>query len=64
MAFRASAIRLEASINEKNNVVFPKDLIEKIPDIIANERKIFFEDLKNKKAKINITRRPTKAKRV
>eukprot|EP01029_Cantina_marsupialis_P017999 TRINITY_DN408621_c0_g1_i1.p1 TRINITY_DN408621_c0_g1~~TRINITY_DN408621_c0_g1_i1.p1 ORF type:complete len:405 (+),score=80.92 TRINITY_DN408621_c0_g1_i1:1195-2409(+) len=54
LAFRAAAQRLEASIDEKENIIFPKDLIENIPDIIANEKRIFFEDLKTRKTKISI----------
>lgn len=54
LAYKASAIRLEASIDEKSDVTFPKELEEKIPDIIRNERKIFFEDLNNKNSKIEI----------
>lgn len=56
LAFKASAIRLEASIDEKEDVVFPKELEEKIPDIINNEKRIFREDLYNKKTKIDIAK--------
>ncbi len=62
LAFKASAIRLEASIDEKEEISFPDELEEKIPDIIENEKKIFFEDLKNKKTKINITKDQLKQK--
>lgn len=56
LAFKASIIRLEASINEEQNVNFPQELQEKIPDIINNEKRIFQEDLNNKEAKIEIAR--------
>ena len=56
LAFKASATRLKASIDEKDTVKFPKEMQEKIPDIIENERRIFLEDLKNKKTKIQIAK--------
>ncbi|WP_320033718.1 HlyD family type I secretion periplasmic adaptor subunit [Halarcobacter sp.] len=62
LAFRAAAVRLEATIDEQEDISFPDELKEKIPDIIENEKKIFFEDLKNKKTKINITRDQLKQK--
>lgn len=56
LVYKASIIRLEASIDEKESLSFPKELEEKIPDIINNEKRIFDEDLSNKKAKIDIAR--------
>lgn len=63
LAFRASEIRLKASISEKEKVEFPKDLEEKIPDIINNEIRIFQEDLYNKKTKIDIAKDQLSQKR-
>ena len=62
LAFRASEIRLRASIDEKEKVIFPKELLENIPDIIANEIRIFNEDLKNRDTKINIAQDQLKQK--
>ena len=56
LAFKASEIRLTASINEKEEIVFPKELEEKIPDIINNEKQIFLEDLYNRRTKIDIAK--------
>lgn len=63
LAFKASIIRLEASINEDQYVIFPKELQEKIPDIINNEKRIFKEDLNNKQAKIEIAKDQLKQKK-
>ncbi|XPV70000.1 MAG: HlyD family type I secretion periplasmic adaptor subunit [Halarcobacter sp.] len=54
LAFQAAEQRLEASINEKETIDFSKDLVEKIPEIINNEKRIFFEDLKNRNTQIAI----------
>ena len=56
LAFKASEIRLTASINEKEEIVFPKELEKKIPDIINNEKQIFLEDLYNRRTKIDIAK--------
>lgn len=63
LAFRANLIRLEASIDEKEEVVFSKKLLENIPDIIANEKRIFNEDLKNRETKISIAEDQLKQKK-
>lgn len=63
LAFKASAIRLESSINDEESVSFPEELKEKIPEIINNERRIFQEDLNNKEAKIDIARDQLSQKR-
>ena len=54
LALRAILLRLETSISNKEEIVFPKELEDKIPDIINNERNIFYEDLENNKRIINI----------
>lgn len=46
--------RLEASIDEKEEIVFSEELRKKIPDIVQNETKIFYEDLENSKSKVAI----------
>lgn len=56
LAYKASAIRLRASIDEQEEVIFTEELEEKIPDIIENETNIFFEDYSNRKNKIKIAR--------
>lgn len=56
LSFKAVLIRLEALINDKKTIEFPKELSEKIPDIIQNEIKIFYEELENNKRKINIAK--------
>lgn len=63
LSFKASAFRLKASIDEKNKVNFPKDLKNKIPDIIENEKRIFNEDLQNRKIKIDIANDQLKQKK-
>lgn len=63
LSFKASAIRLKASIDENKKVNFPKNLENKIPDIIENEKRIFNEDFKNKKIKINIANDQLKQKK-
>ena len=42
LALEARELRLKAEIDEKNEVVFSKKLIEKVPHIIKNERQLFF----------------------
>jgi len=63
LAFQASAQRLEASIKDKEDIKFSDDLVKKIPDIVRNEKRIFLEDLKNKKAKISIAMDQLKQKK-
>ena len=63
LAFRANLIRLESSIDEKQKVIFPKELLKNIPDIIANEKRIFNEDLENRKTKISIAEDQLKQKK-
>ena len=63
LAFKASAFRLKASIDEKEKILFPQELTSNIPDIIENEKRIFNEDLKNKKTKIEIATDQLKQKK-
>ncbi len=63
LAFRASFIRLKASIDEKEEVIFPKKLLINIPDIIENEKRIFNEDLQNRETKISIAEDQLKQKK-
>ena len=63
LALKANLIRLESSIDEKQKVTFPKELLKNIPDIIANEKRIFNEDLENRKTKISIAEDQLKQKK-
>ena len=54
LTFKAVLIRLEALINEKTTIEFPEELKSKIPDIVQNETKIFFEELENNERKVEI----------
>ena len=56
LTFQAILIRLESLINNKKKITFPKELRDKIPDIIRNERSIFNEELENNKRKVDISR--------
>lgn len=62
LAYKASAQRLKAFIDDKEEVNFSQELEEKIPDIIVNERRIFLEDLENKQSKIDIAKDQLKQK--
>ena len=56
LTFQAVLVRLEALINNKTTVEFPVDLKNKIPDIVENETRIFYEDLENNRRKVDIAR--------
>lgn len=56
LTFQAVLIRLEALIDNQITVEFPEELRNKIPDIIENETKIFYEDLENNQRKIDIAK--------
>ena len=56
LAFQAVLVRLDASINDKKTVEFPDELKKKIPDIVENETRIFYEDLENNQRKIDIAK--------
>ena len=62
LTFQAILIRLEALINNKKEINYPKELRLKIPDIIKNETNIFNEELENNKRKIDIARDQAKQK--
>ena len=47
LTFQAILIRLDALIENKTVVDFPEELKQKIPEIVENETKIFYEDLEN-----------------
>ena len=56
LTFQAILIRLDALIENKTVVDFPENLKQKIPEIVENETKIFYEDLENNQRKIEIAR--------
>ena len=56
LTLQAVLIRLEALINNKSVVEFPVDLKKRIPDIVENETRIFYEDLENNQRKVDIAR--------
>lgn len=56
LAYEASEIRLKAFINDEKEINFPEKYIQKIPDIVQNERTLFNEDLKSLENKINIAK--------
>ena len=63
LAFEANLTRLKASIDEREEIIFPKESLEKIPDIVENEKRIFNEDLKNRETKISIAEDQLKQKK-
>ena len=54
LTLQAVLTRLDALINNKTTVEFSEELKKKIPDIVENETKIFYEDLENNQRKIEI----------
>jgi HlyD family secretion protein/adhesin transport system membrane fusion protein len=54
LTLQAVLVRLEALISNKSSVEFPADLKKKIPDIVENETRIFYEDLENNQRKVDI----------
>ena len=64
LAFKASEIRLKAFIEGKKKIEFPKEFQEKIPDIIANERSLFQEDLSSLNNKVEIAREQLRQKQL
>jgi len=64
LAYEASAIRLQAFINDENTIVFPDKYVNRIPDIVENERILFNEDIKSLENKINIAKDRLKQKRL
>jgi HlyD family secretion protein/adhesin transport system membrane fusion protein len=63
LTYKASVFRLKASIDKKTEIIFPKELKKHIPDIVENEKQIFYEDLDDKNTKIDISKDRLKQKR-
>ena len=62
LSYKAREIRLKAFIDKKKKITFPKEMRKKIPDIIANEKRIFNEDIANNKNTIDTARNQLKQK--
>ena len=56
LSLQAVLIRLEALIDNEKTIEFPDELKKKIPDIIENETRIFYEDLENNQRKVDIAK--------
>jgi HlyD family secretion protein/adhesin transport system membrane fusion protein len=56
LTLQAVLIRLEALIDNKTTVEYPPELKKKIPDIVENETRIFYEDLENNQRKVDIAK--------
>jgi len=56
LTLQSVLVRLEALIENKTTVEFPAELTNKIPDIVANETRIFYEDLENNQRKVDIAK--------
>ena len=56
LSLQAVLIRLEALIDNQKTIEFPDELKKKIPDIIENETRIFYEDLENNQRKVDIAK--------
>jgi membrane fusion protein, adhesin transport system len=56
LTLKAVLIRLEALIDNKITIEFSDELKQKIPDIIENETRIFYEDLENNQRKVDIAK--------
>ena len=56
LTLQSVLVRLEALIENKTTVEFPSELKNKIPDIVANETRIFYEDLENNQRKVDIAK--------
>ncbi len=54
LTFQAVLVRLDALINNQTKVEFPEQLKKRIPEIVENETKIFYEDLENNQRKVAI----------
>ena len=54
LSFQVVLERLQASIDGKEKIEFSDELTKRIPDIVQNETKIFYEDLESTKGKIGI----------
>ena len=62
LSYRAREIRLKSFIDNKKKITFPKEMMKKIPDIIANEKRIFHEDITNNKNTIDTARNQLRQK--
>lgn len=56
LTLQAILIRLESLIENKSIVEYPEELKKRIPDIVENETKIFYEELENNQRKVDIAR--------
>ncbi|PUE66663.1 HlyD family type I secretion periplasmic adaptor subunit [Arcobacter caeni] len=56
LSLQAVLIRLEALIDNQKTIEYPDELKKKIPDIIENETRIFYEDLENNQRKVDIAK--------
>ena len=56
LTLKAVLVRLEASIDNKTSVEFPEELKKRIPDIVENETRIFYEDMENNQREIDIAK--------
>ncbi|PHR71053.1 MAG: hypothetical protein COA66_10040 [Arcobacter sp.] len=63
LSYKASAIRIKHSIDNKEILIFPKNIKNSIPGIIENEYEIFEEDLRNNRNKIKISQNKLKQKK-
>jgi HlyD family secretion protein/adhesin transport system membrane fusion protein len=54
LSFKASLLRLQATIDDKKTLKYPDEFKQKIPQIIENEKMIFQEDRDNTRRKIDI----------
>ena len=63
LSYKASAIRIKHSIDDKTILIFPDDIKNEIPEIIKNEYEIFAEDLRNNENKIRISQNKLKQKK-
>ncbi len=54
LSFQVVMERLQASIDGKEQIEFSEELKRRIPDIVQNETKIFYEDLESNRQKIAI----------
>lgn len=61
-SLQAQAIRILAEVDLDENIIFPNNLIEAIPNIIANEKEIFIQDTQGHMQKIQINEDKLKQK--
>ena len=56
LSFKASEIRIQSLIEGKKTIDFSEEYTQSIPDIVENEKKLFYEELENNERKIQIAR--------